>query len=238
MYDTLSREAIWPLLEKFGFGKASLELLQKLYDDELLIEVGQGDRRPTKPTRGVRQGCLLSPMIANIAICAAFKVAERETRGVDFAGETLSFISYADDVVIFADSEEDMERAWAAMEVATKALGLEVNVKKTKLMEVASGHKRVRPSAAGFRAAQKQSGHYREQEEDELETPKLQWDEKYVHTQLCCTTFNFPLRCPECSGDCEGEFWTEECEENKRYEYTAAYRLAKHIKEVHLRCEG
>jgi len=235
MYDTLDRGAVWPLLEKFGFGKTSLELLQKLYDDELLIEVGQGDRRSTKPTRGVRQGCLLSPMIANIAICAAFKVADKETKGVDFDGVTLKFISYADDVVIFADNEEELSRAWAAMEVATRALGLTVNVKKTKLMEVASGHKRVRPSATGFRAAQKQSGHYREEEDDEIETPKLQWDEKHVLTHLCCTTDNIPLRCPECSGDCEGEFYPEQCEGDKRYEYTTAYRLAKHIKEVHFK---
>ena len=44
---------------------------------------------------------------------------------------------------------------------------------------------------------------------------------------------------PECSGDCEGEFWTDKVAEadegDKLYEYTAAYRLAKHIKEVHFK---
>jgi len=40
------------------------------------------------------------------------------------------------------------------------------------------------------------------------------------------------VRCPDCSGDCEEEVYPED-EEGKEYKYSTAYRLAKHIKEVH-----
>jgi len=241
MYDSLDRTNVWPLLLKFGFGETSVALLQKLYEDELLIQVGPGDLRSTKPTRGVRQGCLLSPMIANVAMCAAYRAAVGQMKGVIVEGVTLTFISYADDVVLFADSEDDLAQAWKALEEATKALGLSVNTKKTKLMEVTSGHKRMRTTAGGYRAAQKKSGHFREREEDIVTMPKLRWADNMEDTWLCVENENNPLRCPECSGDCGAEFYPDKIIGAAKYKYTAGYRLAKHIKEVHfkgLNCMG
>ena len=59
-YDYLDRDRTWEFLQKYGMGVNTLNtlnILQSLYEDELLLDLGDGNVTIIKPTRSVRQGC-------------------------------------------------------------------------------------------------------------------------------------------------------------------------------------
>ena len=57
---------------------------------------------------GVRQGCVLSPVLFNIVVDAIMRKVFHNKRGIQFEeNEFLTDLMYADDSVIFADSDND-----------------------------------------------------------------------------------------------------------------------------------
>ena len=158
-YDYLDRERTWVFLRKYGMGEHTVRILQSLYEDELLLDVGDGDYTVIKPTRSVRQGCSLSPMIFNIAMDAAFRTAKNEMQGIYMGDHLLRMIAYADDCVIFGQSEKAVSDAWHALYDPLIDIGMEVNAVKTKLMRVRSGAKRNRFTVEGYDNFMKVTNH-------------------------------------------------------------------------------
>ena len=59
--------------------------------------------------RGVRQGCMLSPVPLNPYVVEVLK--EREEEGVEISRNVkIHYVCYADDTVILAENEEDLNR--------------------------------------------------------------------------------------------------------------------------------
>lgn len=59
--------------------------------------------------KGVRQGCILSPVLFNIYSESIFKQALNEDDGIAIGTEHLSNIRYGDDIVLVADSFENLQ---------------------------------------------------------------------------------------------------------------------------------
>ena len=112
-----------------------------------------------KPTRSVRQGCSLSPMIFNIAIDVAYRTAKPMMEGIPMGGQILKMIAYADDCVIFGPTEKSVSAAWHALYDPLIDIGMEVNAEKTKLMRVRSGAKLNRFSVEGYDHFKKVTNH-------------------------------------------------------------------------------
>ena len=65
---------------------------------------------PIKVQRGVRQGCVLSPLLFNTYADVAFSRIDQEETGVQaYDGRRISRISYADDTVLISETEEGKE---------------------------------------------------------------------------------------------------------------------------------
>src|SRR5206468_12012049 len=86
--------------------------------------------------RGVRQGCTLSPLLFNLYSEAMIMEALEEAKGIRFNGNEITHLRYADDAVLAAESEQNLQDMMDNMNEACKTYGMAINVKKTKVMVV------------------------------------------------------------------------------------------------------
>ena len=85
--------------------------------------------------RGVRQGCILSPSLFNLYIECIFQSIEG-MRGINISGNIVNNLRYADDTVLIADNEQDLQNIVDTIHRQSKEFGLDMNVKKTKTMVI------------------------------------------------------------------------------------------------------
>ena len=155
-FDTVPRAALWAILERHGTDPTLVALIKDLYaDNEVCVRDGSTRAPPISPTVGVKQGCPLSPLLFNLFIDIAarelarrhpdlgVRVASRQgqhrlqelpfaqasTRA--YACRRLLQILYADDMVILAESWEELVTLLRSLESILTSLGLTVNYDKT-----------------------------------------------------------------------------------------------------------
>jgi len=94
-----------------------------------------------KIQKGVRQGCPLSPALFNVLIEKAINVIklylEQEGIGVKIGGVLITMLRFADDIVVLATSEEDLQAALNVMNIMNitfKEYSLKINAAKTKAL--------------------------------------------------------------------------------------------------------
>ena len=138
-YDSVDRVRLWQALQQFGIGGRLVELMQQLYDDEVIVNVDGEEAGRFSSTAGVRQGCILSPLFFNIALELAMSAAWPKMRGIKMqtpkGQETeVKVVAYADDVAVVAKTRNALQANLEALAAALAALGLTISVDKTKTM--------------------------------------------------------------------------------------------------------
>lgn len=84
--------------------------------------------------RGVKQGDPLSPILFNCALEEVFRTLDWGNIGVKINGVFLSNLRFADDVVLFSESEQELSEMITSLNEAGKEAGLTINEGKTVLM--------------------------------------------------------------------------------------------------------
>ena len=138
-FDRVQHSALIEALGQIGLDDLDVQLLKNLYwNQSATVQVDavhQTNRVPIK--RGVRQGCVLSPMLFNVYSEIVFREALQDrTEGVRIGGECISNIRYADDTALLAESIEDLQNLVDAVDEACSRYGLTINISKTKFMVV------------------------------------------------------------------------------------------------------
>ncbi|GFS16932.1 endonuclease-reverse transcriptase [Elysia marginata] len=84
--------------------------------------------------KGVRQGCVLSPSLFNLYTEYFFREID-DVPGLKKNGENINNLRYADDTVLLAESENDLQNLVTILE-KSEQYGLMMNSKKTKVMVI------------------------------------------------------------------------------------------------------
>ena len=146
-FDSVDRPTLWEVLSKIGCPEKYIKIVRLLHDNmsaSVLID-GEGTESFEVKT-GVKQGCVLAPTRFSIFISAVlYLVTERLPRGIDMQyridGKLFNLrrlraktlISHLT-ILELQYADEDLQAAMDAFSQAYNALGLTLNVRKTKVL--------------------------------------------------------------------------------------------------------
>lgn len=113
-------------------------LLRKLYEDgTAAVQIDNTRSESFKTEAGVRQGCILSPLLFNTYTEYIMRIVlEDWEKGISVGGRVINNLRYADNTTLLAHTREDMKQLLTRLETTTLKFGLAINRDKTKMMIV------------------------------------------------------------------------------------------------------
>ena len=124
-FDRVPREVLWWALRKMNVPEQLLEVIKAMYNHaKTAVRTQNGIREEFEVKVGVHQGSVLSPPLFKIVLEALSKA---------FRGGLPWEILYADDLVLIAESEEDLIKNIQKWKIGFESKGLKVNATKQKL---------------------------------------------------------------------------------------------------------
>ena len=135
-FDRVYHEKLIEILEKYEIDGKDIRLIKNLYWYQTAsVKTDEGLTASFPIKRGVRQGCVLSPPLFNVYTEQIFRNVE-DMPGVKIAGEYINNLRYADDTVLIAESEEELQKLVNEVKERSLEYGLKMNTKKTKTMVI------------------------------------------------------------------------------------------------------
>jgi hypothetical protein len=137
-FDSLLHIKIWEALKRQGVEHKYIRLIRNIYTNTTARIKLEREGEDIKIQRGVRQGDPLSPKLFTAVLEEVFKKMEWMNYGMRINGVQLTHLRFADDIVVFATSAEDLQEMLEDLDRASKEVGLSMNVQKTKAMSNAN----------------------------------------------------------------------------------------------------
>ena len=135
-FDTVRHKDLLSVLNRMQIGGKEIRIIRNLYYDQTAaVRVGDELADWVKIERGVRQGCVMSPLLFSIyGEIIMRQIGELD--GLSIGGKNLNNVRYADDTVLIADSMEKLQRLVERVDAAGEEMGLRINRKKTECMVI------------------------------------------------------------------------------------------------------
>ena len=154
-YDSVNRDALIAVLRNYKVPSHLVDIISALYTNTWCqVRTTEGASEKFKVVSGVRQGCILSPLLFNCFMDRVLREALRMTPGgwkIEYTtteGLFLSYrektpctadiqnIQYADDLTLVAESASELQAMVSALDRACTRWGMTINATKTKTMTV------------------------------------------------------------------------------------------------------
>ena len=114
-------------------------LLRNLYaGQEATVRTGHGTTDWFQIGKGICERCILSPCFFNLYaehIMRNARLDETQTQaGIQIARRNISYLRYADDTTIMAESKEELKSLLMKVKEESEKVGLKLSIQKTKIM--------------------------------------------------------------------------------------------------------
>ena len=110
-FDTVPRDLLLTKLLKIGVTGKFFNILKTIYsEDKACLKVGNNCTESFKTNKGVRQGCVLSPLLFNIFLAdlsARLDTCEGNVKVSE--SKEISCLIWADDILILSESEHGLQ---------------------------------------------------------------------------------------------------------------------------------
>ncbi|KAI8495055.1 hypothetical protein Bbelb_270410 [Branchiostoma belcheri] len=157
-FASVNRPLLWEVLKRFGCPGKFIAVLKSLHDGAMVRVLGGGDKSDPFPVcTGVRQGCVIAPVIFNLFLAAVMLAAKKNINPEDCIDltyrldgslfnlrrlkaptrvkhETILELQYADDAAIVGRSAAGLQRNLDTLDTAYTRAGLGINTGKTEVM--------------------------------------------------------------------------------------------------------
>lgn len=154
-FDTVQRDLLWEVLLRFGCPTKFVNILRQFHDGMTArVTIGGQQSSPFPVRTGVRQGCVLAPVLFNIFLICVTQLLHKEIQ--DNSGVTVAYrldgnlfnirrlqattklhrvrileLQYADDCALVSHSPQDLQSVLDAAVRAYSRMGLTINTAKT-----------------------------------------------------------------------------------------------------------
>ena len=141
-FDCVNHEHMWQTLTEMKFDPKLIYLIKSLYEGQqsaVRLECGTSEWFPV--TKGVRQGCILSPHLFSLYTEGIMREVEQDHRKDDYEepsiqGVRLRDLRYADDTALLSRTPTGLEKLIKSVKEHSDEKGLLLNIKKTKIMDI------------------------------------------------------------------------------------------------------
>nr|VZI46433.1 unnamed protein product [Spirometra erinaceieuropaei] len=126
-FDSVHRESLWRIMALDGVPAKIIVMIKANYRFATArVLVHNNLSQPFGIRSGVRQGCILSPILFNYSIDWILGRALRESDGIEFApGHRLTDLDYADDFALVASSFGDLQSMVSRVNEVAKSVDCE-----------------------------------------------------------------------------------------------------------------
>ena len=154
-YDSVNRQAMVAILREYGVPHQLVEIIEELHSETWCHVRSAGDTSERFEVRtGVRQGCVLSPLLFNCFMDKILREATTTLNGglrIEYATSRGLFLTYrdktpastsiqdalyADDLTLVAESRQELQHMVNAVNSACKWWGMTISATKTKTLIV------------------------------------------------------------------------------------------------------
>lgn len=157
-FDTVQRDLLWDILLRFGCPSKFVNILRQFHDGmNARVTIGGQESASFPVCTGVRQGCVLAPVLFNIFLLCVTQLLHKEIE--DNSGVTVVYrldgnlfnirrlqattklhrvrvleLQYADDCALVAHTPQDLQAVLDAAVKAYSRMGLTINITKTEVV--------------------------------------------------------------------------------------------------------
>ena len=110
-------------------------MLQEIYtQNQIFVKVSEGLCQPFVSTVGVLQGEVNSPLLFNLFVNRISEIFDQSCDPVKIGDSEQNCILWADDLLVLSESDVGLQNSIDRVNNFYSSLGLEMNIKKTKVM--------------------------------------------------------------------------------------------------------
>ena len=129
-YDSVNRQVLWEKLRKLNFGDSFIRCLKNLYKDDCIQTEVHGLRsEKVFLSRGVRQGCSLSPILFALYISDMGFDLANSCHGFMLMDTRISALFFADDILLVARTSNGLNALLLIVHKHCEILKLKISVK-------------------------------------------------------------------------------------------------------------
>ena len=136
-YDSVDRTSLWNIMAEFRIPPKLINLVKACYrNSRACVQIGQRKSEDFEIKTGLRQGCMLSPILFNLVLEKVKRSIEVVERGINLGGVNIQTLAYADDVDVLGTNLNEVRGVYNSYKEAAQGVGLHVNQIKTKIMRM------------------------------------------------------------------------------------------------------
>ena len=139
-FDSIDRKALLYKLLKLGVTGKIYYIIKDMYKDtNYHIKCQNGLTHSFKSSRGVKQGCSLSPILSNIFQNDLHNIFKDDCDPIKIGISNLNSISFADDLVLMSSSPSGLQKCLDNLNEYCDKWGLSINTDKSNVMIMLKG---------------------------------------------------------------------------------------------------
>ena len=133
-YDRVPRDKLWKVLQKYGVDGQLLRAIKSFYcRPEVCVRVNGKQSKPFHVGIGLRQGCVLSPLLFIVYMNWIDKYSQADECAT-IGSCKISRLVFANDLVLLFSTESGLQRALNSFADACNTAGMKISTAKTEVL--------------------------------------------------------------------------------------------------------